>query len=76
MSDKLEISAEALPQQLVIGDRVFHIPTGLAVEVLEVLWTPGEPRYKCRFPKGAELTIERSKLGGVHQTPDTNGASP
>lgn len=64
--EKLEVSADALPEHLVLGDRVFHIPTGLVVEVTEVLWVQkGEAKYTCRFPKGAELTIERSKLGGV-----------
>lgn len=67
-----EISNSALPTHLVKGDRVFHIPTGLAVEVTYAFWDQsGERRYTCRFPKGAEITVLHSALGGlvIHDAP-------
>jgi hypothetical protein len=65
-----KISAEALPEVLMSGDRVFHIPSGLAVEVLRGNY--GEGTYLVRFPRGGEFTISRALLGGV----DTGKVKP
>lgn len=59
---KLKISAAALPDQLVVGDRVFHIPTGMAVEIMKDHF---DGSYSCRFPLGGVVTIQKTQLGGV-----------